>query len=65
MSAVSSCYDNAAAEIFFGVLKREQVNRRHYITRSEARADIFDYIERFYNQRKMRKLGKTDQTALN
>ncbi len=65
MSAVGSCYDNAAAESFFGVLKRERVNRRHYLTRSEARADIFDYIERFYNQRKMRKLGKTNQTALN
>lgn len=65
MSAVGSCYYNAATESFFGVLKRERVNRRHYQTRSEARADIFDYIERFYNQRKMRKLEKTDQTALN
>jgi len=54
MSAVGSCYDNAAAEGFFGVLKRERVNRRKYLTRSEARADIFDYIERFYNQRKKR-----------
>lgn len=65
MSAVGSCYDNAAAESFFGLLKRERVNRRRYVTRSEARADIFDYIERFYNQRKMRKLDKIDQTALN
>jgi len=65
MSAVGSCYDNAVAESFFGVLKRERVNRRHYVTRSEARADIFDYIETFYNRRKRRKLGKTDQTTLN
>ena len=65
MSAVGSCYDNAAAESFFGVLKRERVNRRHYQTRAEARADIFDYIERFHNQGKRRKLGKTDQLALN
>ena len=65
MSAVGSCYDNAAAESFFGLLKRERVNRRRYVTRAEARADIFDYIERFYNQRKMRKLNQTDQTALN
>ena len=43
----------------------ERVNRRHYVTRSEARADIFDYIERFYNRRKTRKLEQTDQTALN
>jgi len=65
MSAVGSCYDNAAAESFFGVLKRERVNRRYYVTRAEARADIFDYIETFYNRRKRRKLGETDQTALN
>lgn len=65
MSAVGSCYDNAAAESFFGLLKRERVNRRRYLTRSEARADIFDYIERFYNQRKKRKLGLPYQTALN
>ena len=65
MSAVGSCYDNAAAESFFGVLKRERVNRRHYQTRAEARADIFDYIEGLHNKRKKRKLGKTDQLALN
>jgi putative transposase len=65
MSAVGSCYDNAAAESFFGLLKRERVNRRRYITREEARADVFDYIEVFYNPRKKRKLKMTDQTALN
>ena len=65
MSAVGSCYDNAAAESFFGLLKRERVNRRQYATRSEARSDIFDYIERFYNQRKKRKLSQQQQIALN
>lgn len=64
MSAVGSCYDNAAAESFFGLLKRERVNRRRYVTRAEARADIFDYIERFYNQRKRRKLEQLTQTTL-
>jgi putative transposase len=49
MSAVGSCADNAAAESFFGVLKRERVNRHPYRTRAEARADIFDYIERCHN----------------
>ena len=48
MSAVGSCTDNAAAESFFGVLKRERINRRHYQTRAEARAVSFDYIERFH-----------------
>lgn len=52
MSGVGSCYDNAVAESFFGLLKRERVNRRHYATRAEARADIFDYIERFYNRQR-------------
>lgn len=67
MSAVGSCYDNAAAESFFGLLKRERVNRRKYTTRAEARTDIFDYIERFYNQRKQRFLNRDNihQTTLN
>ena len=67
MSAVGSCYDNAAAESFFGLLKRERVNRKKYVTRSEARADVFDYIERFYNRRRKRDLNKSklQPTALN
>jgi len=56
MSGVGSCADNAACEGFFGMLKRERVNRRHYQTHAEARADIFDYIECFYNPRRRRKL---------
>jgi putative transposase len=54
MSAVGSCADNAACEGFFGMLKRERVNRKRYRTRAEARADIFDYIERWHNPRKRR-----------
>ncbi len=56
MSAVGTCADNAAAESFFGLLKRERVNRRQYHTRSEARADVFDYIERFHNPRRARRI---------
>ncbi len=52
MSGVGHCYDNAVAESFFGLLKRERVNRRHYETRAEARADVFDYIERFSNRQR-------------
>ena len=52
MSAVGSCYDNAVAESFFGLLKRERVNRSNYRTRAEARSDVFDYIERFYNRQR-------------
>ena len=51
MSAVGHCGDNAAAEGFFGMLKRERVNRRYYRSINEARSDVFDYIERFYNPR--------------
>jgi putative transposase len=64
MSAVGSCADNAAVEGFFGQLKRERVNRRHYQTRSEARADIFDYIELFHNPRRRRKLEQINQGRL-
>ena len=61
MSAVGSCADNAAAESFFGVLKRERVNRQQYRTRAEARADIFDYIERWHNPRQRRRLEMQQQ----
>ena len=57
MSAVGSCADNAPAEGFFGMLKRERVNRRCYQTHAEARADVFDYIERFYNPARERRLA--------
>ena len=61
MSAVGSCADNAAMEGFFGRLKRERVNRRIYQTRAEARADVFDYIERFHNPRRRRRLEAARQ----
>lgn len=64
MSAVGSCADNAAAEGFFGLLKRERVNRRHYRTPAEARTDIFDYIERFYNPRRRRELEALENKDL-
>lgn len=60
MSAVGSCADNAAAESFFGVLKRERVNRRRYTTRAEAKSDIFDYIERFHNPMRRRKMTRSE-----
>ncbi|MBI3593695.1 MAG: IS3 family transposase [Nitrospirae bacterium] len=64
MSTVGSCADNAAMEGFFGMLKRERVNRRQYRTRNEARADIFDYIECFHNPRRRRKLEEVKQNNL-
>lgn len=48
-----NCHDNAVAESFFNLLKRERIRRKTYRTRDEARQDVFDYIEMFYNpQRK-------------
>jgi transposase InsO family protein len=52
MSSVGNCYDNAVVESFFGLLKRERVNRVRYRTREQARADLFEYIEVFYNRKR-------------
>ena len=50
MSRKGNCYDNAPLESFFGTLKTELVFHQHYVTRAEARLDIFEYIEVFYNR---------------
>ncbi len=52
MSRRGDCWDNAAMESFFASLKKERVHRNIYATRNDARADIFDYIEGFYNSRR-------------
>ena len=50
MSRTGNCYDNAPMESFFGTLKTELVHHRHYVTRTEAKTDLFEYIEVFYNR---------------
>jgi putative transposase len=52
MSRRGDCWDNSAMEAFFASLKKERVHRRIYRTRDEARADLFDYVECFYNPRR-------------
>ena len=52
MSRSGNVWDNAAMESFFSTLKIERTNRKQYATRDEARADVFDYIERFYNAKR-------------
>ena len=52
MSRRGNCQDNAVAESFFNLLKRERIRRRAYKTREQARQDIFDYIEMFYNPKR-------------
>ena len=61
MSEVGHCGDNAAAEGFFGMLKRERVHRRRYLSLVDAKSDVFDYIERFHNPRMQRRLDVQDQ----
>ena len=50
MSRRGNCYDNAAMESFWSTFKRDLIHRRHFATRAEARAAIFEWIEVFYNR---------------
>ena len=52
MSRRGNCLDNAVAESFFQLLKRERVKRRIYASREQARQDVFNYIELFYNPKR-------------
>ncbi|ASG47185.1 TPA: IS3 family transposase [Citrobacter freundii] len=61
MSRRGNCHDNAVAESFFQLLKRERIKKKIYGTREEARSDIFDYIEMFYNSK--RRHGSSDQIS--
>lgn len=53
MSGMKSAYDNAVAESFFSNLKNELVHHCDFATRDEARAAIFEYIECFYNRKRI------------
>ena len=53
MSRKGDCWDNAVMESFFGTLKKELVHHRKYRTRAEARQDIFEFIEVFYNRERL------------
>jgi putative transposase len=52
MSRSGNVWDNAAMESFFSSLKTERTTRKMYRSRDEAKADVFDYIERFYNPKR-------------
>jgi transposase InsO family protein len=53
MSRLGNCLDNAPVESFLSTLKTEHVRRRRYQTRSEAKRDLFQYIEVFYNRKRL------------
>jgi len=52
MSRSGNVWDNAAMESFFSSLKTERTSRKTYRSRNEAKADVFDYLERFYNPKR-------------
>lgn len=52
MSRRGNCHDNAVAESFFSLLKTERIKRKIYKTRAEARSDVFNYIELYYNPKR-------------
>ncbi len=52
MSRKGNCWDSAAAESFFRILKTELVQHEDYRSRTEAKASIFEYIEVFYNRQR-------------
>jgi putative transposase len=53
MSRKGNCYDNAVVESFFSTLKNELVHERDYHTREEAQAEVFEFIEVFYNRQRL------------
>jgi len=52
MSRKGNCWDNAVVESFFATLKKEEVHREDYLTREQAKASLFCYIEIFYNRKR-------------
>jgi len=66
MSRKGNCWDNAVAESFFGILKRELVYHEMYRTRDDARLSVFQYIEGWYNRRRRHStLGRRDLSPEN
>mgnify|MGYP006295189557 CR=1 FL=1 len=53
MSAKGNCYDNATMESFFGVLKREEMDRWEFASLQDVRNHVFDYIETYYNRKRI------------
>ena len=64
MSECGNCFDNAPMKSFWGIIKQEMINHRHYRNRPEAMEDITDYIEIFYNRQRIQaKLGYLSPAA--
>ena len=64
MSGIGNCFDNAPMESFWGILKQELIHHRHYRNRWEAKQEITEYIEIFYNRQRIQaKLGFVSPAA--
>lgn len=61
MSRRGNCHDNAVTESFFSLLKKDRIRRLVYKTRAEAKSDIFNYIEMFYDPK--RRHGSNDMLS--
>ncbi len=53
MGSRGDCYDNAVKESFFASLEKDLLRRRSFRTKQEARTEVFDYIEVFYNRERL------------
>ncbi len=53
MSGKGDCYDNAVAESFFGTLKSEHLDGFRFLTRQEAKLEVFNFIDGYYNPRRL------------
>ncbi len=63
MSRKGNCWDNAVAENFFALIKKEYINQNNFVTRNQAKLGIFDYIEGWYNTHRIH--SKIDYLAPN
>ena len=63
MGSIGDCYDNAMAESFFATLETELIDRSDWVTVSEAKAAVFDYIEVFYNRQRRHSTIKHQTTC--
>jgi putative transposase len=64
MSRRGNCFDNAPIESFWGTLKNELIHHRRYTTREQARREIAEYIDLFYDrQRRQARLGYLSPAA--
>jgi len=63
MSRRGNCHDNAVAESFFNLLKRERIRKKAFETRAEARQDVFDYIEMFQARSELSAVARRVRTA--